>query len=474
MYIIMDFYAHLYNFVQKWGFDMKRVFTMLLVVAMLAGVLSAGTMSYAHAAMQMVGDVNGDGKVNNRDLGNLQQIINGWEDTADGDADVNGDTKVNNKDLGSLQQIINGIPTIIIEDKQPKAATASKYTVLGTPAAEYYPNNYLARCAWDMAILDGRLYVGCGDYSKNPGDAPILSAPLSAPDNWTVETTIPDEQVGRFININGVLTIPGFDPVASPKYGSYYERLNGEWVKQEILPFGLHNFDIAWFQGRMYAGIGANRGEYPVAYTEDGKTYQTLPLYKNGQPVDTSNSVVIRCSNLYVLGDNLYADFWYEDETLSRAVFEMYHYNIAEDRFEYVADLKEATHGGKYSPAYLPLWSKAALGDKMFLSTGYLFYTSDFETYTQVTLPNDATVYDMATLKGRLYLLSAYEKDGQYQVTVYSTTADNPSTLRAEASFSYALAPTSFAVDADNLFIGMGNWYGSGSAGNGTILHIDR
>ena len=110
----------------------------------------------------------------------------------------------------------------------------------------------------------------------------------------------------------------------------------------------------------------------------------------------------------------------------------------------------------------------------MFLTTGYLYYTTDFEQYTSVVIPNDAVVYDMANDNDRLYLLTAYQTGSAYTVTVYSTTAAKPTSLRTEATYSYALAPTSFAVDADNFFIGMGNWYGTGSTGNGTILQLER
>lgn len=55
------------------------------------------------------GDANKDGKVNVRDLGAMQQYINGWDVDIDMDAaDVTGDGKVNVRDLGLLQQYING------------------------------------------------------------------------------------------------------------------------------------------------------------------------------------------------------------------------------------------------------------------------------------------------------------------------------------------------------------------------------
>lgn len=54
------------------------------------------------------GDVNGDGKVNNKDLGVLQQYLNEWDvKVVEKAADTNGDGKVNNKDLGLLQQYLN-------------------------------------------------------------------------------------------------------------------------------------------------------------------------------------------------------------------------------------------------------------------------------------------------------------------------------------------------------------------------------
>lgn len=57
----------------------------------------------------LYGDINGDDKVNNRDLGVLQQYLNAWGVTADlTAADVNVDGKVNNRDLGLLQQHLNG------------------------------------------------------------------------------------------------------------------------------------------------------------------------------------------------------------------------------------------------------------------------------------------------------------------------------------------------------------------------------
>ena len=83
---------------------MKRVFTIFLVAVLLVCALSANMMSYAYALLQVVGDVNGDGRVNNRDLGYLQQYLNDWDVRIEGDADVNSDGTV---DIDDLILIIN-------------------------------------------------------------------------------------------------------------------------------------------------------------------------------------------------------------------------------------------------------------------------------------------------------------------------------------------------------------------------------
>ncbi len=54
------------------------------------------------------GDVNGDTKINNKDLGMLLQYLNNWEvEVEELACDVNRDGKINNKDLGILLQYLN-------------------------------------------------------------------------------------------------------------------------------------------------------------------------------------------------------------------------------------------------------------------------------------------------------------------------------------------------------------------------------
>ena len=62
----------------------------------------------------MIGDANGDGRINNKDLGLLMQKLNGWSvEISDAVADVNADGRVNNKDYGLLMQYVNGWDVVL-------------------------------------------------------------------------------------------------------------------------------------------------------------------------------------------------------------------------------------------------------------------------------------------------------------------------------------------------------------------------
>lgn len=82
---------------------MKRTICVLLTVALVLGM----AVIPASAGAVLYGDIDSNGKINNRDLGRLQQHLGDWEvdiDLIAADVDDNG--KVNNRDLGRLQQYL--------------------------------------------------------------------------------------------------------------------------------------------------------------------------------------------------------------------------------------------------------------------------------------------------------------------------------------------------------------------------------
>ena len=64
--------------------------------------------TYVAKKSHITGDINDDGKVNNKDLTRLFQYLSDWDVTVNSLAlDVNGDGKVNNKDLTRLFQYLS-------------------------------------------------------------------------------------------------------------------------------------------------------------------------------------------------------------------------------------------------------------------------------------------------------------------------------------------------------------------------------
>ena len=88
---------------------MKKIWIVLAALCLLMTAVM-GVVSVSAAESVVYGDINGDGNVNNRDLGLLQRHLNGLGGNVDLEAaDVNHDDKVNNRDLGLLQRFLNGL-----------------------------------------------------------------------------------------------------------------------------------------------------------------------------------------------------------------------------------------------------------------------------------------------------------------------------------------------------------------------------
>jgi hypothetical protein len=71
-------------------------------------VIEEDTTVYAH--WRLPGDINGDGKVNNKDVTRLQKYLKGDDvEVVTFNLDTNGDGNVNNKDLTRLQRFVKGL-----------------------------------------------------------------------------------------------------------------------------------------------------------------------------------------------------------------------------------------------------------------------------------------------------------------------------------------------------------------------------
>lgn len=345
---------------------------------------------------------------------------------------------------------------------------------LGIPTEEWYSYNLLARCVWDMTIYDNKLYVGCGDYTNNTGGVPVMYCALDDLGNWQREGIVLDEQIGRFLMLDDKLTIPGWDPKDVPESGTYYQLEEGKWLTHSGLPDGLHNFDLVRYDGKLFAGIGANKGETPIVVSENGTDFERVPMFRNGVPVDTSEGECIRTYNLWVVNDTLYADFYYDNTVTNKRIQEVYRYENG--KFIWCCGLGKKLNFTNIGSVNLSKpWADAVVDDTLFITVGRLYKTTDMVMFTEIPLPNNAWVYDIYTYNDTMYLLAAYQKeDGTYSVTVYSSATANFDDFKVEYTLDSEVQPTSFAVSDDGYFVSFGDWNSMINEQNGTVIYYPK
>ena len=159
---------------------------------------------------------------------------------------------------GSLQ-LSNGTTTesIVPIRSLTELETASPITLIGNVNTSKAP---YARNVWDMQEFDGKIYLGHGDFGKNAGPIPVVCID-SATNLFTTEYTALDEEIWRLNIIGDSLYIPGCDPRESQNLGNLYIKTSGAaWVKKRTIPGGIHTFDVAEYDNKLWVGVGAHTG----------------------------------------------------------------------------------------------------------------------------------------------------------------------------------------------------------------------
>ena len=361
-------------------------------------------------------------------------------------------------------------PPVNEEPEAPEEAESAKtsiYTELGIPLATKYPNGNAARCAWDMAIYEGEIFMGSGDYNENRGPAEIWRYDI-ANGTFAQSAILPDEEINEFCLIYGNLAAPGIDPKEEWDLGNYYVYENGEWVTYRVLPGGIHCFDIIEYEGMIFAGLGVLAGESPIAFSWDaGESFKQLPLYKDDVPLDTTGREYIRVYDFFIFNDELYAFLYFSDEP---KLIEIYRYDYDKDAFFFEADWKDLFARRPYK--YDFIGEKLVFNEKVYFTTGYLYESTDMATITRIDFPNKAVICDIYVANDTLYALATHkdQESDKFQTTVY-TLKEGETEFTELFSFLYDVPSMSMVVEGDNFYIGMGNGKASHEK-NGMLLHI--
>ena len=340
-----------------------------------------------------------------------------------------------------------------------------EYTELGIPLAAQYTDGVRARCPWDMILFKNRLYVGGGDYDSNAGPVNVCYYDLNT-SQWVCEGTVDDEEINRFCLINGSLVIPGTDPRGNGIYGQFYTLEQDQWKTTQSIRGGLHNFDMVAYNGMVFAGLGVASGESPIVCSLDGgQTFSPVDMVKDGIPVDTSESALVRVYDLFILNDSLYAAFRYGETEITYDL-----YKFQNGVFVFDNQWYQKIHQIRYTSNIIG--GKAEFKGQLFFTTGYLYATSDMANFTRVVLPNNETVYDLYAENDCLYALcGAPQENGGFEISIWANHTGEPTRFTELFRFAYDIPPISMVYRDGDIYIGMGDFQTSHDK-NGMILHI--
>lgn len=336
---------------------------------------------------------------------------------------------------------------------------------LGIPLSAQYTNEdknqMLSRRAEDMIVYDGYLYVGCGDYSANTGPVKVYSLDLST-QKWQVsEEALEDEQIKRFLVLDGALCIPGTDPKGDWETGNYYSLHHDTWQTNRVLPSGIHCFDGVVFEGKTFFGLGVNSGSYPVVVsTEDG--FAPVSFVRDGEAVDTSSSEYVRVYNLSVFDGALYAFLTLGN--IDDIAYDVYRYDG--ETFQYFSTPPEVFRRGYDMAHSLPFG-----GMNTFINGYCYFITEDMESFRPWRVGDSDLACDMEIIGDTLYVLAYRETERGFESAVFASRDGRE--FCELFYFEKDLPAASFAYSDGVFYFSMGRYYDADNTNIGRVYALN-
>lgn len=348
--------------------------------------------------------------------------------------------------------------------------SSAKLVELGIPTYQHYSVGAVANYVWDVKVWNGRVYRGAGDYDKNSGAAPIFAFDI-ATQKWHSYGTVPDQAVHRFEEIGGTLWTPGIDPSGSWDMGNYYMLKDGKWETKRNLPQGIHNFDMAEHDGKIFAGLGIKKtGNIVVMSDDGGETFRGIPLYKDGAPVDFTQYKASRVYEFLIYNGDIYALAYFQGGF--GGMYSVFRYE--DGKMVYVGPAGGLSAGVGTNRNH---WNGAFEFDgACYLTSYYLYAITDFanqESFEKLEMPNKERVSDALLRDGVIYVLCFKEdsKTKEYNTVIYKSTTGKKGSFEEVTSFTYPTYPCSFDTDGTYFYIGTAAAIND-TAKNGMMLRV--
>lgn len=157
------------------------------------------------------------------------------------------------------------------------------------------------RAVQDLAIHNGELYMGFGNYSANTGPIDVATVNL-ATGGYDVKTTAATEEINTYRTFNGRLYAPWIDPTVVG--GLYSSDQGGTWGTFGPDVENVHIFDVAVLPNGVQLAVGS-------ANSTDRSTYlgaTAFVSYDNGRTWRVEQTDLVSAQNPDVSGYERY--YW--------------------------------------------------------------------------------------------------------------------------------------------------------------------
>jgi hypothetical protein len=358
---------------------------------------------------------------------------------------------------------------ILKTNLEPSEPIFTRATLIGAPNRKQFPNDdarhCYARSIWDLHYYQGRIYIGCGDWQENQGPIDIWSFGPSEDNGkditFTKEFTVDDESVDLLCSYEGRLLAPGTDAKESWDFGNLYIKENDQWRKVRTIPNGLHAFDAAYFNGKLYVTTGTERGAVLYESSDWGETWER---YSTDDVDEFSDG---RYWEMEVLGDRLLVapsrDMEYicsfRDNNLERLVIPL----LPNASGPMPVHRLTAFAGGVLYT--FRMWEEADMSKP-------LYFLKDLEKGAVIVEQfQQERVQDILVRGDKCYVLTSKPSGNEYINCVYQSSELEKWTLMAKFHTS-ALAQSLEEMDGE-FYVGLASFSNDPRAASGGIYRID-
>ncbi|MGE4418338.1 MAG: hypothetical protein AB7D38_00745 [Sulfurimonas sp.] len=350
---------------------------------------------------------------------------------------------------------------------------SGKLEMLDSAYKDMYPNkkDFYARNIWDIKEFEGKLYIGAGNSSnigpaQNAGPLPLISYNPSTKE-FKQESIIHDEQIDTIKTFQNKLYIPGHDATQNWDYANIYiKEPNKNLKKYRNIKDGLHVYDIAFYDGKIFAALGTKKGAAVAVSSNDAQNW------------DIQHLKHYRIYSFLKVGERLFAikffpspkDFQKMSTKRKKEFFSVAEYkkNSFEPRYDlgfkdFFPETKNIDNASKKIIRAIKIDKKSIYigafshNDHQSIPFGvYIAQSTGNELISKrVALPEGEAVWDTLYKDNKVYLLS-YNKIKK-RITIFLATDNNPDTFKEYISFHSNSFARSFEYINDIFYFSVGS-----------------